>query len=326
MPDVFAMGYVRVLYRYVRAEGVSAEAVLNGTGYTESALLAAGTSMPLDAELLLCRNALAATRPGLGLRAGTQLHLASHGALGTAMQSAATLDAALSTFTRFVADRASFAGLELRSTERRTEMVLTLTNLPEELTPFFTEAVLMTLCQCIGFYSVEQQQIDVQIAYPAPAYAPAYAQALGARVRFATAETTLSFDRALLTLPSPEADAALHAQSIARCLAQRAAAPGGLQLADAIEAFLWNNPGKLWTLAEIAPTLGCSPRTAIRRLAESGQSYQGLRDQVLQQLALAHLKTMSVEATALSLGFADAASFRRAYRRWFGQPPRSSNG
>jgi len=33
------------------------------------------------------------------------------------------------------------------------------------------------------------------------------------------------------------------------------------------------------------------------------------------------LESMSVEATAVTLGFSDASSFRRACRRWFGVPP-----
>ena len=94
-----------------------------------------------------------------------------------------------------------------------------------------------------------------------------------------------------------------------------------LDLVQRIESFLYENPGKLWTVVEIAPLFAFSPRTLIRQLKSRGTTYQALRDDALKHQALKYLSSMSVEAAAISLGFADTSSFRRTFKRWFGVPP-----
>ncbi|MCE6984811.1 AraC family transcriptional regulator, partial [Pseudomonas frederiksbergensis] len=59
------------------------------------------------------------------------------------------------------------------------------------------------------------------------------------------------------------------------------------------------------------------------RLAEEGQSYQGIKDSVRRELAIAWLaeKQMGLGAIAERLGFADTSSFYKAFRKWFGCNP-----
>ncbi len=78
----------------------------------------------------------------------------------------------------------------------------------------------------------------------------------------------------------------------------------------------------------MAAFLGLSSRTLMRRLQEEGITFQKLRDNVLKQQSLDYLKNnnMSVEATAIALGFSDTSSFRRTFKRWFGQKPSAHIG
>ena len=89
----------------------------------------------------------------------------------------------------------------------------------------------------------------------------------------------------------------------------------------AIEQFLWNNPGKLWRVDELAGAFGTSTRTLLRRLAAEDTTFQAVRDVVLQQQAEAYLASLSVADTAAALGFSEESSFRRAFKRWCGTPP-----
>ncbi len=56
----------------------------------------------------------------------------------------------------------------------------------------------------------------------------------------------------------------------------------------------------------------------------TGTGYRQIRDQLLAELAVRHLREsgLSVEATAALLGYHDAANFRRAFKRWLGRTPR----
>ena len=73
----------------------------------------------------------------------------------------------------------------------------------------------------------------------------------------------------------------------------------------------------------VAAVVNTSVRTLQRRLAVSGRTYKKLVDEVRLAAARkalvgsdAPLKTIAVE-----LGFAEQASFTRAFRRWTGEPP-----
>lgn len=79
-----------------------------------------------------------------------------------------------------------------------------------------------------------------------------------------------------------------------------------------------------WPDAErLALGLCMSASTLRRRLAEEGQSYQGIKDSVRRELAIAWLaeKQMGLGAIAERLGFADTSSFYKAFRKWFGCNP-----
>lgn len=83
------------------------------------------------------------------------------------------------------------------------------------------------------------------------------------------------------------------------------------------------DPGQ-WPDAErLARDLCLSLSTLRRRLAEEGQTYQGLKDSVRRQLAIDWLSegALAMSDIAERLGFADASSFYRAFRKWCGCNP-----
>lgn len=79
-----------------------------------------------------------------------------------------------------------------------------------------------------------------------------------------------------------------------------------------------------WPDAEaLARQLCLSASTLRRRLADEGQTYQGLKDSVRRQLAIAWLADCEVGLATIAerLGFADSSSFYKAFRKWFGCNP-----
>lgn len=77
------------------------------------------------------------------------------------------------------------------------------------------------------------------------------------------------------------------------------------------------------TIETIARTLGLSPRTLQRRLAEAGSSFANVLDDVrkarARELIADRARTMS--EIAYMLGYSELATFSRASRRWFGVTP-----
>ena len=61
----------------------------------------------------------------------------------------------------------------------------------------------------------------------------------------------------------------------------------------------------------------------LQRLLSREQYDQALKDEVRRDLAIHHLADgrLSIEAVAAQLGFTDASSFHRAFRKWTGTAP-----
>lgn len=77
------------------------------------------------------------------------------------------------------------------------------------------------------------------------------------------------------------------------------------------------------TEAQMANLLGVSSSTLKRRLKAEQTTYRKIKDGLLRNLAVEELEkgNQSVEALAADVGFADAASFRHAFKRWTGSAP-----
>src|SRR5205823_11780104 len=74
-----------------------------------------------------------------------------------------------------------------------------------------------------------------------------------------------------------------------------------------------------------ADSVGVGKRTLQRRLAETGVSYSNLVDEVRSAGAITLVQDRSAKLCdiARDLGYSDAASFDRAFRRWTGLSPSS---
>ena len=83
-------------------------------------------------------------------------------------------------------------------------------------------------------------------------------------------------------------------------------------------------PAAAWPETEaLAHRLCISASTLRRRLADEGQTYQGLKDSVRRELAITWLAEADVSFAdiAARLGFADTSSFYKAFRKWSGSNP-----
>lgn len=86
----------------------------------------------------------------------------------------------------------------------------------------------------------------------------------------------------------------------------------------AVYRHLLTQSGRFAALDEMAATLGLHARTLRRKLAGEGATYQAIVDEVRFKLAASYLTrtAMSHESISERLGFSDASSFRRAFKRW----------
>ena len=133
----------------------------------------------------------------------------------------------------------------------------------------------------------------------------------------------------MLSMPSPAADPTLHREAVAICERQlkeiRAGqTPNpGFSTEEAVSALILENPGRIWTLGDVAAKLNMSSRTLIRKLASEETRFQTVRDELAKKQVASYLTDarLSVESIGHLMGFSDASSFRRSFKRWFGETP-----
>jgi AraC-like DNA-binding protein len=99
--------------------------------------------------------------------------------------------------------------------------------------------------------------------------------------------------------------------------------PGEADLVRQFRAACLNSSTRFPSAKEIAAQLGLSLRTLHRRLAQDGLSYQSLLDDMRRTVATEFLQNthLLIDQVAERVGFADATSFRKAFRKWTGHSP-----
>ncbi|WIE48440.1 AraC family transcriptional regulator [Pseudomonas sp. GM17] len=98
------------------------------------------------------------------------------------------------------------------------------------------------------------------------------------------------------------------------------------RVSDRVRAYLREERARhsIWPdLEQTSTALHCSASSLQRHLSQEGSSFQNIRESLRRDWATYRLKTSTLSTPALAeeLGFADSASFQRAFKRWTGLTP-----
>ena len=321
-----SISYARILFRHLRLTEQDGDAFFEGTDVSYRQLMELDGQLAFDVQSRLFENALRISDcPDLGLSVGAQLHLSAHGPLGIAAFSSSDLGSALDIFVKYSDVRAQF--VEVRSTRSDCDYRIQMHESLDlgQLRCFLTESVISAIYSAIMFF-VGGSPISCQLrfAYPAPGHGRQYSAFFRFPVRFDQAVTEVVIDKQALSIPSPVADDSLHRDALEQCeKLLRSLHGSGSSLQQQVKDLIGNNPGKLWTLDEVASKFHMSSRTLVRKLKKEGTGYQKIRDDIMKQHAANYLADpkLTVESVGYLLGFSDVASFRRSFKRWFGVTP-----
>ncbi len=166
--------------------------------------------------------------------------------------------------------------------------------------------------------------LAIELRCPQPDFCDDYRVMFSDNLRFDRPRTRMIFSADCLDLPikrSPEELKRFLAHAPANILVKYRDPDS---LATRIKNDLRQLPPDTWPETQaLATSLCISASTLRRRLAEEGQTYQGLKDSVRKELAIVWLAEaqISFAEIAARLGFADVSSFYKAFRKWSGSNP-----
>ena len=323
--------YSRLLLQRLPAES---SALLHGTGLRAADLVGRETISAVQ-QLQVLRNAAGlARRPAWAFEFGAALSLASHGPLGFAAVSAATLGEGLRVLAEFAPIRAPFLGFAAEQVGQ--QLLLRIDTSRYELGDLelpMLEIVLQVARAYVDAVCGEGAvDTTLYFARPRPAHARCYAVGRRLSCVFDGAFNGVAVPASLGGLPCPLHDEKTYRAALLRC---REALDAVLSPDDVIaRASHWlaahfdeiaagRGTSRQPRLEELARILCLSPRTLVRRLADGGTSFTALRAAQQHQIAcrmLADARFTAGEIGAL-LGYGDAANFARAFKRTAGVPP-----
>jgi AraC-like DNA-binding protein len=166
--------------------------------------------------------------------------------------------------------------------------------------------------------------IAVRLRRAEPLPSDVYHKVFRCPIVFNAGEDVMEWARTDVEAPLPNANAELARHNDAIVAAYLARTGRVDSLADRVHALLVERlPDGGPSEASIAQHLCMSARNLQMQLAEEGTSYKELLNRARQNLACNYLQQgrYSIKEIAFLLGFADAATFTRAFRRWTGQSP-----
>jgi AraC-like DNA-binding protein len=167
---------------------------------------------------------------------------------------------------------------------------------------------------------------EVSFAHGRPPYAAEYALMYSDRVCFDAPQTAMRFEGRALATPLVQNAATLQTflrtapQSV--FLKYRNEESWTAQLRRRLRASTEGPEG--WPVFEdLATELGTTATTLRRRLESEGTSFQSIKDQLRNDLAIDYLcnSSLSIDDIGARVGFNDASAFHRAFKRWNGLQP-----
>ncbi|MGW3545952.1 AraC family transcriptional regulator [Nocardia niigatensis] len=317
---------VHIMTRLALERGMPAGECLTGTGVAPEAVIDRYAELSGRQELTVVRNLLSrfGDEPGLGMEAGLRYRISLHGPWGLALLASRTLRDAVQVALHCVEPAFAFGRLSFEESGGEGRLRFDDQGLPEDLRAFLAERV-MAGVQVISreLFTVGVPLRRLSFRHAAPADIARYRSVFGVEPDFGAARIELAFDAAHLDVALPEANEWARSMCEQMCrdlLARRHVRTG---VAGAVRNLLVRNPGVIPDQSAVAAEMFVSARTLSRRLHEEGTSFRALLEEVRQALSeeLLNRTDMTTEQVAGRLGYAEAASFIRAFRRWQGCPP-----
>ncbi|WP_417701459.1 AraC family transcriptional regulator ligand-binding domain-containing protein [Pseudophaeobacter sp.] len=254
------------------------------------------------------------------IRSGTLKHLCS------SMRGASSLSAALFRFCSFWNLLLDDYQLQLQTKDTGLCINLLPRDQAAPLPPQrFGHMLLLKLAHGVASWLAgrELPLAQVGFAFARPTFAQDYPVLFPAPIVFAQDQSQIVFGEQLGDLPVTRSEADMQAFLLRAPRDWIFTSYRTHAFALRLRELLLQSPQLELQLKQAALALHLTPRTLIRRLQDEGSSFQAIKDGLRRDIALRDLTRglKSIEEIAQDIGFASAANFHRAFRRWTNTTP-----
>lgn len=327
-----AAGFAAAFLDFATERGAARAALLRASGLTDAALADQDNRIPVAAYQALVATATEATGDSaLLLRHTFTSRLDTMSVVGQIVHASASLAHSIEQLNRYLRLMAETDGLSGRDRFELCERggkVWIIDHMPVEGAGYIglESSFARFISEFRRSFPDQRFAIEMEVTYPPPPHVAEYPELFRIPVRFNAGRNALRIDPIWLT---PESDFepgnryafgvfTRHADSLLAELTRsesiRARIEGHI-LPDLHKGTL--------SMDKVARDLGMSRQTLYRRLKEEGVTFAEIHDALRHRMAVDYLtaRKVSVNEAAYLLGFSEASSFVRAFKRWTGQSP-----
>jgi AraC-like DNA-binding protein len=312
------------LIRQLVTGGIPLTRILKGTDLSEAWLKDENALIAPSHYLTIVNNALDETRdPALALHLGQQPNLGELGIWGYAIISSPTLGEANQVAMQFWELNGSLVTISYKKeNDCSTWEIHPAFPMDSPRTWIFAvEELLSTFFSGADFIANQEFQItEILLSYPDPGHGDLYREMFNCPVYFSRDADLFRICFPFEDIPTSMGNPQLAAICKQQCQEFLAKLKGSDELIGSIRDAIIASLGQFPRLPEIAGQLAMSPRTLRRRLFERNTTYQHILDEIRVELAKEYIVTtnLSVDQIASRIGFSEATTLRRAFKKWTG--------
>lgn len=315
-----------ILVRIGQGKGLSQDALLKNTEIDPEAFSDPKALLTYQQVIILTNNILTlSNEPTLGLELGQAININQYGMLGYAILSCANVRQALNLGLKYHVLIDPAFNFEVIDQGELTSVRLT-SHIPiESIYNFLCDVFLsnfVSLGRFLTGLDISPKTININRAKPD--FSEQFEQFFaGIPINWDQSRTELVFDSSLLDAPTTLADEATAKMAESQCAEILARMGPREGIVVKVRRILLSNPGHFPPIETVASHLATSTRTLSRSLQEVSTSYQKILDEVRKEMAIEYLKTsgLPIEEIAALIGYNDPSNFRKAFKRWTGNPP-----
>ena len=282
-----------------------------------------GARIPVAHWLMMFEQAIAYTAdPDLPLKVAEHLQPKHLGMLGFAVMSSQTFSDAITIVLRYKYLLNDVS--EIKWVESGDLIELHWLPLFGSSSPIFMQHSLAAWAvMARQIFSHPETICNAHFSFKQPAQLDVYRRIFGGVLKFGEANTKLTFNKSILTLPITQSDPATHnlLMSHVEKTLQLLNQPNFLQqLREYLSTHLASNQV---SAAETAAAFGVSQRTLQYQLHTYGMGYRQLLEQIRQEQATHYLSdtNFSLHEISFLLGYSEQSPFQKAFKRWTGKSP-----
>jgi len=321
-----SIGKVKPIIKMLAAEGVKIDEMLHGTGISLSDLSLFDLSIDYEQYLQLIDNAYALSPdPAFALRLGEQFYINHDGLLACRVMSSENAFQAM----HLLKDYQSLLTLLFQFNFEVLDDHGVFTVQPayrlKNSLPFFIEYTFAAIYS-IGKFCIGTQHIELSFEFtyqPTPILTERYLEFFGEKAQFGCKQNRVLVPRHVLQKPFIFADKHMAKINDEICQDKVISIEHELDIKQRVRTLIQKNELFNISLESLAEQLCMSPRTLSRQLKSHNISYKTILEEERKKSAIDKIRDQHIplEKVAEQLGYQDASSFSRAFKKWFGVAP-----